>query len=193
MNLCWEVGIASAEKLSNVFPAQNNSAHRDPSVRLGEELVTCRRRLDQKFAEKQRREKRVKQLNARLEVCRTKRQLMTVELSQRKTDVQHSLAQLEFVRQQIESIENDVAHGWEEPAPRAEGTQQLQVKDHDLGMVHHEAFWEDRHNAQELIRQIKVISRKKLDLQAQHLVLVESQRQAEQNKFVTEGFRVGAE
>lgn len=198
------LGLRQPEQSASATVA--HAAHRradvknDPTKRLGEELLEGRQTLEQKFNEKRRLQRRMQKIRKQLEAMRSDREHVVAELTSRQCDVQHMFTQLDFSRQQIEASEREIVHMravrqafTEDDMRRAERTKSrfeqervsLGEDRHDIKastQMSQDMLRQDRKNVIELMDAAKRIERRKMELQSKQHLLLEDQRQAEQER-----------
>jgi len=179
------------------------------SAMLGRELVLGRKEIDSHLSEKSRLEQLVERARSRLRDCHERRQATVGELTRRRGEVDQSSASLEFSRRRIEDIEREIAdlreargaysaedlrraaadagagadglaHGHDAAMPLDASAERGQVRTAARAARRSEA--EDHRAVAELIDKARRASRRKLDLQARQQLLLEDQRQAEQDR-----------
>jgi len=187
------------------FPEQAHS-HRRPDVkrdatkRLSEDLVEGRQKLEQSLADKRRLQRQQEKARQKVEAIQSDRQAVVAELTTRQCDVQHAFAQLDFARQQIEVVEREISYmhavrqaSSQDDVRRMERTRsRFEGERASLGEDRHntkasvemsqDMLKQDRKHCAELSEKVKRSERRKMELQSRQNILLEEQRQAEQDR-----------
>lgn len=199
------LGLRRPEQISSASAAGHTSHRRtdvklDPAKRLGEELLEGRQKLEQRFADKRRLQRQHEKVRQKVESIRSEREKVVAELSLQQCDVQHIFTQLDFSRQQIEATEREVSYmqavrqafsqddfrRMERTRSRFEGERvSLGEERHDVkaSMQMSQDMWmQDRKHVAVLAENAKRAERRKMELQSRQDLLLEEQRQAEQDR-----------
>lgn len=199
------LGLRRPEQIASASTIGHTSHRRtdvklDPAKRLGEELLEGRQKLEQSFADKRRLQRQHEKVRQKVESVRSERENTVTELSLQQCDVQHIFTQLDFSRQQIESTErqisymrsvrqafsqDDIRH-MERTRSRFEGERVSLGEDrHDVKasmQMSQDMAMQDRKHVSVLTENAKRVQRRKMELQSRQDLLLEEQRQAEQDR-----------
>lgn len=184
--------------------AAGHTAHRrgkhDPVKRLGEELLEGRQKLEQSLADKRRLQRQHDKVAQKAESIRNDREKIVAELTVQQCDMEHNYTQLDFSRQQIEAVQREIAHlermrqafsqddfrHMQRTRSRFEGERLSLGEDrHDAKasmQMSQDMLQQDRKHVDGLVENAKRAERRKMELQSKQNILLEEQRQAEQER-----------
>jgi hypothetical protein len=202
--LMERLSLSHFESSSSSSPSKRReNDKRDPSKLIAEELAQGRQKLEQSFADKRRRERRLEKLKQRLDSLRTDREEVVTELTDRQCDVQHLFAEIDFTRLQIEQVEHETgpmrairqAFSREDIARMEETRRRFQSERRSLGedaqdlkdrrallQMSQDMLLTDRKIVAGFCERLKKPQRRKMELQSRQILLLEEQRQAEEDR-----------
>mmetsp|Transcript_82656 Transcript_82656/g.129120 ORF Transcript_82656/g.129120 Transcript_82656/m.129120 type:complete len:610 (-) Transcript_82656:58-1887(-) len=188
---------------SSSLPKRHENAKRDPAKLVADELAQGREKLEQSFADKRRLQGRLETMRQRLASVRADREEVVAELTNRQCDVQHLFAEIDFTRLQIETVEHETgpmrairqAFSHEDITRMEQTRRKFQSERISLGeeakdlkdrralmQMSQDMLMQDRKNVRGLCENLKRPQRRKMELQSRQILLLEDQRQAEEDR-----------
>lgn len=158
--------------------------------RLGRELVSGRRELERQFRRRRDFERQLEESRAQLDELREEKRKLEQACATIHRDTSHLQDELGFMRRQIEEAEQDLAVLRESGGPTADASRRKAYSSTEdargdvLSRVRQERerLEKDQREIAQLRAQMEEIQRRKFEAQAKQQVLLEKQRQAEQDR-----------